>query len=107
MRKGIWGGTWRRYFVPLLRDLEGLVPRVNKFFGHCGGSTRFGRGMHNEEGVVAEVTEGFGQKAEVAVPEKLVWANDEVGVKEDFQGKSAGKKKNPLLGTHSGLLGNG
>ena len=34
---------------------------------------------------MAEVTEGFGQKAEVAVPEKLVRANGEVGVEEDFQ----------------------
>ena len=32
---------------------------------------------------MAEVTEGFGQKAEVAVPEKLVGADGEVGVEED------------------------
>ena len=34
---------------------------------------------------MAEVTEGFCQKAEVAVPEKLVMANGEIGIKEDFQ----------------------
>ena len=35
---------------------------------------------------MAEVTESFCQKAEVAMPEKLVGADDEVGVEEDFQG---------------------
>jgi hypothetical protein len=39
--------------------------------------------MHDEVGIVAKVTEGFCQKAEVAVPEKLVMANGEVGVEED------------------------
>ncbi len=42
--------------------------------------------MHDEVGIVAEVTEGFCQKAEVAVPEKLVRADGEVGVEKDFQG---------------------
>jgi len=41
--------------------------------------------MYDEEGVVAEVTEGFCQKAEVAVPEELVGADGEVGVEKDFQ----------------------
>jgi len=41
--------------------------------------------MHDEVGIVAEVKEGFGQKAEVAMPEKLVRADGEVGVKKDFQ----------------------
>ena len=41
--------------------------------------------MHDEVGIVAEVTEGFGQKAQVAMPEKLVRADGEVGVEEDFQ----------------------
>ena len=41
--------------------------------------------MHDEKGVVAEGTEGFGQKAEIAVPEKLVRADSEVGVEKDFQ----------------------
>ena len=41
--------------------------------------------MHDEEGVVAEFTEGFCQKAKVAVPEELVRADGEVGVEEDFQ----------------------
>jgi len=36
---------------------------------------------------VAEVTGSFGQKAEVAVPEKLVRADGNVGVEEDFQGR--------------------
>jgi hypothetical protein len=31
--------------------------------------------VDDEKGVVAEVTEGFCQKAEVAMPEKLVRAN--------------------------------
>ena len=35
---------------------------------------------------MAEVTEGFGQKAEVAMPEKLVREDGEVGVEKDFQG---------------------
>ena len=33
---------------------------------------------------MVEVTEGFGQKAEVAVPEELVRADGEVGVEKDF-----------------------
>ena len=41
--------------------------------------------MHDKVGFVAEVTEGFCQKAEIAVPEKLVRADGEVGIKEDFQ----------------------
>ena len=41
--------------------------------------------MHDKKGVVAEVKEGFGQKAEVAMPEKLVRADGEIGVEEDFQ----------------------
>ena len=56
-----------------------------KFVRYCGGSTRFGRRMHDEVGFVAEVTEGFGQKAKVAVPKELVGADGEVGVEKDFQ----------------------
>ena len=41
--------------------------------------------MHDEVGIVAEVTEGFCQKAEIAMPEKLVRGNGEVGVEKDFQ----------------------
>ena len=41
--------------------------------------------MHDKVGFVAEVTKGFCQKAEVAMPEKLVGADGEVGVEEDFQ----------------------
>jgi hypothetical protein len=41
--------------------------------------------MHDEVGFVAELTEGFCQKAEIAVPEKLVRADGKVGVEEDFQ----------------------
>ena len=44
--------------------------------------------MYDKVGFVAEVTEGFCQKAEVAVPEKLVRANGEVGVEKDFQAGS-------------------
>jgi hypothetical protein len=44
------------------------------------------RRVYDEEGVVAEITEGFGQKAEVTVPEELVGADSEVGVEENFQG---------------------
>ena len=43
MRKGIWGGTWRPYFVLQLRDFEGLLPRVITFVRYCGSSTRIGR----------------------------------------------------------------
>jgi len=46
--------------------------------------------MHDEVGIVAEVTEGFGQKAEVTVPEKLLRGNIEVGVEENFQSGSFG-----------------
>lgn len=41
--------------------------------------------MHDEKGIVAEITEGFGQKTEIAMPEKLVGADGEIGVEEDFQ----------------------
>ena len=41
--------------------------------------------MDDEVGVVAEVTKGFCQKAEVAMPEKLVGADSKVGVEKDFQ----------------------
>jgi hypothetical protein len=41
--------------------------------------------MHDEVGIVAKVTEGFCQKAEVAMPEKLVRSDGEVGVEKDFQ----------------------
>lgn len=34
---------------------------------------------------MAELSEGFCQKAEVAVPEKLVRADSEVGVEKNFQ----------------------
>jgi len=63
------------YFVPQLRDYAGLLPRVINFVRCCGVSTRFGRRVDDEEGVVAECAEGFGQKTKVAVPEKLVGAN--------------------------------
>jgi hypothetical protein len=46
--------------------------------------------MDKEEGVVAEISEGFCQKAEVAMPEKLVGADREVGVEKDFQSGSFG-----------------
>jgi hypothetical protein len=41
--------------------------------------------MHDKVGIVAEVTKSFCQKAEIAMPEKLVRANVEVGVEKDFQ----------------------
>ena len=41
--------------------------------------------MHDEKGVVAEYTKSFCQKAEVAVPEKLIGADSKVGVEKDFQ----------------------
>ena len=41
--------------------------------------------MHDKVGFVAEVTKSFCQKAEVAMPEKLVRADSKVGVEEDFQ----------------------
>ena len=46
--------------------------------------------MHDKVGIVAEFTEGFRQNAEVAMPEKLVRADGEVGVEEDFQPGSFG-----------------
>jgi hypothetical protein len=41
--------------------------------------------MHDEVGIVAEVTKSFCQKAKVAMPKELVGANGEVGVEKDFQ----------------------
>ena len=41
---------------------------------------------------MAEVTEGFCQKAEVAMPEKLVKANGEIGVEKNFQAVSFGRR---------------
>ena len=54
-------------------------------------------GITRKEGVngatcLAGVTEGFSQKAEVAVPEKLVGENGKVGVEKDFQTGSFGLK---------------
>ena len=49
--------------------------------------------MHDEVGIVAEGTESFGQKTEIAVPEKLVRADGEVGVKEDFQELKLSRKR--------------
>ena len=48
--------------------------------------------MYDEVGIVAEGTECFCQKAEVAVPEELVGADGQVGVKEDFQAVSLERK---------------
>ena len=52
----------------------------------CGKGGWFGRKVDDKVGIVAEVTEGFCQKAEVAVPEELVRADGEIGVEKDFQG---------------------
>jgi hypothetical protein len=41
--------------------------------------------MHNQPGIVAEVTESLCQKTKVTVPEKLVRADSEVGVEKNFQ----------------------
>ena len=41
--------------------------------------------MHDKVGIAAKITEGYCQKAEVAMPEKLVRGNGEVGVEKDFQ----------------------
>jgi hypothetical protein len=48
--------------------------------------------VHDEVGFVAEVTEGLGQKAEVAVPEEMVGVDGEVGVEKDFQAVSLERK---------------
>ena len=42
--------------------------------------------MYDKVGFVAEGTESFCQKAEIAVPEKLIGADSKVGVEKDFQG---------------------
>ena len=54
----------------------------------CGKGVWLGRRMHDKVGIVSEVAESFGQKAEVTVPEKLVGVNGEVGVEQNFQGYS-------------------
>ena len=41
--------------------------------------------MYDKVGFVAEVTECFCQKAEIAAPEELVRADGEVGIEKDFQ----------------------
>ena len=41
--------------------------------------------MDDEKGIVAEGTESFCQKAEIAMPEELFGADGEVGVEKDFQ----------------------
>jgi hypothetical protein len=41
--------------------------------------------VYDKVGFVAEVTKSFCQKAKVAMPEKLVRADGEVGVEKDFQ----------------------
>jgi len=69
-----------------LLSYAGLLPRVIKFVRSSKGGTRFGRRVDDKVGIVAELTKGLCQKAEVAVPEKLVRADGEVGVKKDFQG---------------------
>jgi len=51
----------------------------------CGKGGWFGRRMHDKVGIVAEIPECFCQKTKVAVPEKLVRADVEVGVEKDFQ----------------------
>jgi len=51
----------------------------------CGKGGWFGRRMHDKVGIVAELTKGLCQKAEVAMPEELVGADGEVGVEKDFQ----------------------
>ena len=55
------------------------------FVRYCFGWGWLGRRVNNKVGVVAEVMKSFCQKAEVAMPEKLVGVNGEVGVEEDFQ----------------------
>ena len=82
-------GMWP-YYVPHLRDFEGLLARVIKFVRSSKGGTRLGRRMHDEKGIVAEGTEGFCQKAEVAMPKELAGVNGEVGVEKDFQTGSFG-----------------
>ena len=49
--------------------------------------------MYDQVGFVAEVAEGFCQKAEVSVPEELVWADGEVGVEKDFQNRPCANKR--------------
>ena len=52
--------------------------------------------MDDKEGIVAEIPEGFCQKAKVAMPEKLIRADGEVGIEEDFQ-----EVGNPYQGANS------
>jgi hypothetical protein len=92
----------RHYFVPhpafaghvytWLRDFEGLFHWVIKFVRYCRGSNRLGRRVDDEKGIVAEIPECFCQKAKVAVPEKLVGADGEVGVEKNFQAGSFGRR---------------
>jgi hypothetical protein len=80
-----------------IADVGGRNPENRVILGQCfqgcrrgfvrasgrGGAVAGGlfiRRMDKEEGVVAEISESFGQKAEVAMPEKLVGADGEVCV---------------------------
>ena len=49
--------------------------------------------MYDKPGIVAEIPERFCQKTKVTVPEKLVRADGEVGVKEDFQELKLSRKR--------------
>ena len=60
--------------------------------------------MHDKVGLVAEVTESFGQKAKVAMPGKLVGADSKVGMLENFH-RSARKKESPLFSANRSFLG--
>ena len=53
--------------------------------------------MDNKVGFVAEFTEGFCQKTEVAMPKELAGVNGEVGVEKDFQSKELIKKRWALI----------
>lgn len=45
----------------------------------------FGRRVHDQPGIVAEVTKSFCQKPQISMPKKLARPNGQIGVEQNFQ----------------------
>jgi hypothetical protein len=46
--------------------------------------------VHTKQSFVTQITEGFSQKAKIAMPEELVGTDGEVGVEKNLQSGSFG-----------------
>jgi hypothetical protein len=47
----------------------------------------FSRRVYNQPGIMTEVTKSLGQKTQIPMPEKLIWANTKVCKKQDSHQK--------------------